>query len=71
MPITQPRTVRNLVHSARSTCAKLPGPAISRPGPVRTPGRLGAAVPVLIAPPPRGPAGGSARYSTASLVRSM
>src|SRR5580704_7075181 len=44
-PMTQPRTVLNLVHSARTSCAKP-----SRP--VWRPGRYGVTVPAVIALPP-------------------
>ena len=57
MPMTQPRTVLNLVHSARSSCAKP-----SRP--VRSSDRYGVTV-------RRHGAGLRAWNSTASLVSSM
>ena len=47
MPMTQPRTVLNLVHSARRSCAKPSRPAW------RSGGRYGVTVPAVIAPPVR------------------
>ena len=46
VPMTQPRTVLNLVHSARRSWAKPSCPAC-------WPGRYGVTVPAVIAPPPQ------------------
>ena len=66
MPMTQPRTVLNLVHSARRSCAK-PSRPVCWPGRY---GRNGArrhrATSSVLAPE-----GVAARNSTASLVSSM
>ena len=71
--MTQPRTVRNLVHSARTVCAK--PSRLGRAGPGLAAERSGA-IAVMPAPPPRrqpgrAPWSEAPWNSTASLVSSM